>query len=71
MGWDIAMTPDGPIALEGGSLPGLSMASQTFIGGFIGSALAELMAWHVKRIVDEAEPEDSRFRVGAELRRGG
>ena len=62
MGWDIAITPDGPVVVEGGGKPGMSMACQFAIDGFLGSPLSKLLTEQVWDRLAQTEPENSRWR---------
>jgi hypothetical protein len=66
IGWDLGFTPEGPIVLEANVPPGLPVVQME--RGFLGTRYSGLLAHHAKRILDETEPLDSRWRIGADIR---
>lgn len=67
-GWDIAMTDNGPVAVECNSVPGMPAPRQRPFSGFLRTEYADLLRSEIMAFLDRLAPEDSRFRFGAEGR---
>ncbi len=65
IGWDIALSDKGPVVIEANVPPGLQPTQQVSMGGFVQTRCMELLGYHAKRWIEENEPPQSRFRVGA------
>ena len=65
IGWDIAQCDKGPVVIEANVPPGLQPTQQVSMGGFVQTRYMELLGYHAKRWIEENEPPQSRFRVGA------
>lgn len=50
IGWDVALTPDGPVLLEGNGKPGVLMPQRAARRGLGGGRYGELLAWHLARL---------------------
>lgn len=67
IGWDIAHTQKGLVILEGNVPPGLQPTQQALAGGRIPRRFMALLAFHARTWIEQTEPENSRFRVGADM----
>jgi hypothetical protein len=68
IGWDIAWSSRGHVLLEANVPPGLQPTQQIAMGGFASSRFMQLLAFHAERWIDQTEPPNSRFQVGAGLK---
>lgn len=50
IGWDVALTPDGPVLLEGNGKPGVLMPQRAARRGLGEGRYGELLAWHLSRL---------------------
>lgn len=62
IGWDIAITPDGVVAIEANFPPSMDPTDQIWHGGFIGSRVGDLLVWHARNKLAASEPAGSRWR---------
>ncbi|MEM9470347.1 MAG: sugar-transfer associated ATP-grasp domain-containing protein [Pseudomonadota bacterium] len=65
-GWDIAMTDNGPVAVECNSVPGMPAPRQRPFSGFLQTEYADLLRAEILTFLDHLAPAGSRFRFGAE-----
>jgi hypothetical protein len=70
VGWDIALTPAGPVITEANTPPGASMNRQGSFGGLVGTRLFALLAFHAWRWLEHNEAPDSRWRFKSLPARG-
>ena len=61
-GWDIGFDKNGPIAIEGNHVSGISLTRQPSFGGLVGTRTLTLLAYHANQWIERNEPERSRWR---------
>lgn len=50
IGWDVALTPEGPVLVEGNAKPGVLMPQRSGRRGLANQRYGELLAWHLARV---------------------
>lgn len=66
-GWDIGFDKNGPIAIEGNHVSGISMARQPPFGGLVGTRTLTLQAYHAGQWLERNEPVQSRRRFAKSI----
>ncbi len=66
VGWDIAMTPDGPAAVESNFPPGYNPVDQMVWDGFENCRLGEILAWRARRWIERNVDKSSRRYISAD-----
>lgn len=67
-GWDIAVAPDGVVAIELNMVSGISINRQPQFGGLVGTRLLSLLAFHANAWLERNEPPTSRWRVASKAK---
>jgi len=62
IGWDIAVTPRGVVAIEANFPPSMDPGDQVWHGGLIGSRVGDLLVWYARTRLAASEPAGSRWR---------
>lgn len=61
-GWDVALTDNGPVAVECNSVPGMPAAWQRLASGFLGTEYSNMLCSEIVTYLDQLAPAGSRFR---------